>query len=224
MINNQNTYLMNNDEFNKIPDQLKKQIPIQKVGKCSDTYSSLEIKELNNPDIAYKSIKHRLLDVNNWAHYATLTNADFILLDNNGNNLEGLVTEDCFMKVRFSRLQKIISARHDYVRVHRIFNVPDFFDDALIMQLIPAHNPTKPGTEIGHFFTAEASNTFVLYRDNDKIHLSVHGRNEVPNFKVSKTTKKLRNMVFAALGIVAVSKVQWKSLAHGLLNYNEKIL
>lgn len=31
-------------------------------------------------------------------------------------------------------------------------------------------------------------------------------------------------MVFAAMGVLAISKVQWKSLAHGLLNYNEKLL
>lgn len=215
---------MENDDFNAIPAQIKKWIPLQNKGKYSDTYSSLEIKELNNPDIAYKSIRHRLLDVNNWAHYATLTNAEFILLDNNGKNLEGLAAEGCFMKVRFSRLQKIISARHDFVLVKSIITVPDIFGDAVVMQLIPAHNPAKPGSEIEHFFTAEASNTLVLYRDAVKIHLSVHGRNELPNFKVPKTAKKIRNMVFAVLGILAVSKVQWKSLAHGLLNYNEKLL
>src|SRR5690606_39993951 len=97
---------MENDDFNAIPAQIKKWIPLQNKGKYSDTYSSLEIKELNNPDIAYKSIRHRLLDVNNWAHYATLTNAEFILLDNNGKNLEGLAAEGCFMKVRFSRLDR----------------------------------------------------------------------------------------------------------------------
>lgn len=215
---------MKNDDFNAIPSELKKLIPVQKIGKCSDTFSSLEIKELNNPDIAYKSIKNRLLDVNNWAHYATLTNADFILLDEKGNKIDRLVAESDFMKVRFSRLQKIISARHDYVRVNRIITIPITFGDALVMQLVPAHNPVKSGSEIDHFFTSEASNTFVLYRDAAKIHLSVHGRNEVPNFKVSKTTKKIRNMLFAVLGILAVSKVQWKSLAHGLLNYNEKLL
>jgi len=215
---------MENDDFNAIPAQIKKWIPLQNKGKCSDTYSILEIKELNNPDIAYKSIKHRLLDVNNWAHYATLTNADFILVDNNGDNLEGLAAEGCFMKVRFSRLQKIISARHDFVSVKSIITVPDIFGDAVIIQLIPTHNPEKPGSEIDHFFTAEASNTFVLYRDAAKIHLSVHGRNELPNFKVSKTTKKIRNMVFATLGVLGVSKVQWESLEHGLLNYNEKLL
>lgn len=215
---------MKNDDFNSIPSELKKLIPVQKIGKCSDTFSSLEIKELNNPDIAYKSIKNRLLDVNNWAHYATLTNADFILLDEKGNKIDRLVAESDFMKVRFSRLQKIISARHDYVRVNSIITIPITFGDALVMQLVPAHNPAKSGSEIDHFFTSEASNTFVLYRDAAKIHLSVHGRNEVPNFKVSKTTKKIRNMLFTVLGILAVSKVQWKSLAHGLLNYNEKLL
>ncbi len=201
---------MKNDDFYAIPSELKKLIPVQKIGKCTDTFSSLEINELNNPDIAYKSIKNRLLDVNNWAHYATLTNADFILLDDKGHKIDRLVAQGDFMKVRFSRLQKIISARHDYVRVNSIITVPTIFGDAVVMQLQPAHNPSKPGFEIDHFFTAEASNTFVLYRDAAKIHLSVHGRNEVPNFKVSKTIKKIRNMLFAVLGILAVSKVQWK--------------
>ena len=110
------------------------------------------------------------------------------------------------------------------MRVNSIITVPTIFGDAVVMQLQPAYNSSKPGSEIDLFFTAEASNTFVLYRDAAKIHLSLHGRNEVPNFKVSKTIKKIRNMLFAVLGILAVSKVQWKSLAHGLLNYNEKLL
>lgn len=214
---------MKND-FTTIPAELKKLIPIQRIGKCSDTYSSLKIKELNNPDIAYKSIRNRLLNVNKWAHYAALTNADFILLDSNGNALDGLAAEGCFIKVRFSRFQKIISAKHDFVRIKSIITVRNIFGDAVVMQLQPTHNPAKSGSEIDHFFTDEASNTFVLYRDDAKIHLSIHGRNERPNFKVSKTTKKIRNMVFAALGVFGVSKVQWESLAHGLLNYNEKLL
>lgn len=166
---------MKNDDFNAIPAEIKKLIPIQIIGKCSDTFSSLEIKELNNPDIAYKSITKRLLDVNKWAYYATLTNADFILLDANGKTLDGLAAEGFFMKVRFSRFQKIISARHDFVHVNSIITVRNIFGDAIVMQLQPAHNPAKPGSEVDHFFTAEASNTLVLYRNAAKIHLSIHG-------------------------------------------------
>lgn len=215
---------MKDEDFNQIPNELKKFIPVQLKGKSSDTYSSLELNELNNPEIAYKSISHRLLDVNNWAHYATLTNAEFILLDKMGNKLDTLAEEGNFMKVRFSRFQKIISERHDFVRVQAITTIPTAFGDAIIMQLQPACNPEKAGSEIDHFFTAAASNTFVLYRTAANIHLSVHGRNEQPNLKVSKIRKKIRNTVFAAMGILAISKVQWKSLAHGLLNYNETIL
>lgn len=215
---------MESDELSKIPKELNKLIPLQYKGKRSDTYSSLVLNELTNPDIAYKSIRHRLLDVNNWALYATLTNADFILLDNGGKKLNRQVAEADFIKVRFSRLQNIISVKHDYVRVTQLTTIPTIYGDAVVMQVKPTFNPSILGGEVDHFFTAAASNTFVLYRDKSKIFLSIHGRNEQPNYKVSKTSKKVRNLVFAFLGILAVSKVQWKSLAHGLLNYNEKIL
>jgi|SRR5690554_1127698 len=221
---NYKVFFMINEGFNEILVELKKFIPIQKKGRYSDTYSSLETKELCNPDISYNNIRNRLLDINNWAYYATLTNTDFILLDEMGNKLNRLAAEGDFMKVRFSRLQRIISTRHDFVRVNAIHTVYTPFGDAVVMQLQPSPSPEKPESEVDHFFTAAASNTFVLYRTVTEIHLSVHGRNEQPNLKVSKTGKKIRNMVFAVLGMLAVSKAQWKSLVHGLLNYNEKIL
>jgi len=215
---------MNKDDFNRIPAELKKCIPVHKKGRYSDTCSSLGLKDLNNPDIAFKSIKNRLLDVNNWAKYATLTDADFILLDRHGSRLDRLAEEGDFMKVRFSKVQKIIDAQHDFVYVSSISTIPSIFGDALVMQLQPAHNPARSGSEVDHFFTGDASNTLILYRTESEIILSVHGRNEQPNLKVSKISKKMRNVLFATLGVLAVSKVQWKTLSHGLLNYNEKLL
>jgi len=215
---------MNIDDFNRIPAELKKCIPVQTKGRYSDTCSSLELKDLNNPEIAFKSIKNRLLDVNNWAHYATLTDADFILLNRHGYRLDRLAEEGDFMKVRFSKVQKIIDAQHDFVHVSSIMTIPNILGDAVVLQLQPAHNPARSGSEVDHFFTGDASNTLILYRTESEIILSVHGRNEQPNLKVSKITKKVRNVLFATLGVLAVSKVQWKTLSHGLLNYNEKLL
>jgi len=132
--------------------------------------------------------------------------------------------EGDFIKVRFSKIQKIIDAQHDFVHVSSIMTIPNIFGDAVVMKLQPAHNPARSGSEVDHFFTSDASNTLILYRTESEIILCVHGRNEQPNLKVSKITKKVRNVLFATLGVLAVSKVQWKTLSHGLLNYNEKLL
>lgn len=209
---------MKEDDWHIIPIELRKRVPEQRIGRCTDTYSSIKIEERNTSDAVYASIKNRLLHVNNWSLYAHLTNTDFILLDKNGNNSDGWATEGSFIKIRFSKLQKIFFAPYDFVHIAQLVNEPKMVGDALVMQLRPAHNPKKKGNEIDHFFTSEASNTFILYRDATKIYLSLHGRNEKINLNVAHLAKKMRNITLATFGILGISNLQWKSLAEGLLN------
>lgn len=209
-------------EAQAIPEELQKFIPVQKNGRYSNTMTKTEAGGGEAAEQLYKKIKHRLFDVNNWARYAMLTNTDFILLDREGKKVNRPAAQGDFMKVRFSRLQHILSAACDFVEITDVLYTRYCANEAVIIQVRPSRNPEKASRKTEHFFKSEASNTFLLYRTAEHIHLGIHGRNEVPNVKIPQLGKKIRNLIFAVLGIVAASKVQWKSLALGILNFNDE--
>jgi hypothetical protein len=53
-----------------------------------------------------------------------------------------------------------------------------------------------PGT--AHFFTSDATSTYIIQRDGLTVRALYHGRNEVPNTAAPKVTDKVRNALVAA--------------------------
>lgn len=203
----------------ELPADLKRFIPEQRTGQLNDTFSHLATKERNDADMLFHEIKKRLLNINHWNEYATLTNARFTLIDANGNAINRLAAVGDYVKVVLSGLQKLISESEEHVHIGQIISLKHGGLDVVIMKVYPCADPADNKQEVAHFFNEEASNTFLLYRTTTHIQLSIHGRNEVPNMCSGRIRKKIRNLIFALLAVAGISKIQWKSLAHGLLHF-----
>lgn len=203
----------------ELPADLSRFIPEQKIGQSNDTFSHLALNDRNDADKLFKEIKNRLLNINQWNEYATLTNARFTLMDSNGNFINRLAAIGDYVKVVFSGMQKLISDSEEHVHIGQIISLKHGGMDVVIMKVYPCADPTDNKQEVAHFFNDEASNTFLLYRTTTHIQLSVHGRNEIPNTGSGRIRKKIRNLIFAVLAVAGISKIQWKSLAHGLLHF-----
>lgn len=69
-----------------------------------------------------------------------------------------------------------------------------------------------------HFYTGDASSTFIISRGKDFIKAGIYGRNETPNMD-AQIADKARNLAIALGGMVGISKIQWKILTDGLVEF-----
>ena len=82
----------------------------------------------------------------------------------------------------------------------------------------PAANPLDKNEDVAHFFSDEASSSFIVKRDSAKVIAGVYGRNQKPNTDTAGLVNKIRNAIVAAGAITGFSKIQWKNLVDGLVH------
>ena len=58
----------------------------------------------------------------------------------------------------------------------------------------------------------------MITKEGNSLKVGVYGRNEKPNFNAG-FLDKIRNFFIAAGGMFGVSKIQWKLIAEGLLDF-----
>lgn len=68
--------------------------------------------------------------------------------------------------------------------------------DQLLMECKPSLIPGKKNSHIAHFYTADASSTFIISRRKDFIQVGIYGRNETPNMD-AQIVEKARNIAIA---------------------------
>ncbi|MEP6948697.1 MAG: hypothetical protein ABI863_05465 [Ginsengibacter sp.] len=94
---------------------------------------------------------------------------------------------------------------------------PDAEEESFGMRVRSCKNPNKAGNDVAHFFTGEATSTFIIHRANDTVSASYHGRNEVLNTDTGKLKDTIRNTIVGAGAIVGISELQWSRLIKSFL-------
>lgn len=118
----------------------------------------------------------RLTDVNRWSELSGVENAKFSLFDASGKPVDGRsATVGDFVRVQLPG-----QPQSDWVRVEAF----DSSSSEASLRVRPSYDPTKsPLTPdvTAHFFTKDATNTFIVKRDGARIEARVEGRNESAN-------------------------------------------
>ncbi|WP_292011009.1 hypothetical protein [Chryseobacterium sp.] len=195
-------------------------VPEQKEGGFHDTESK---KCFDTPEITYekfKLLKKRLFSINQWKEYSGEGTTDFQLYDPSGHHVDRIPKTGDFVRIDIPGPGNVETKGYDWVKIIKISNNELGKDD--IENFLMICNPSpEPGNHesdhIAHFYSAEATSTFMISRNNTCIKASVHGRNESPNFKTD-LIDKVRNLFTAAGGMVGLAKIQWKLLSDGLLD------
>src|SRR5690606_39406195 len=99
----------------ELPADLSRFIPEQKIGQSNDTFSHLALNDRNDADKLFKEIKKRLLNINQWNEYATLTNARFTLIDGSGNAISRLAAIGDYVKVVFWVCRSLFPKSEEHV-------------------------------------------------------------------------------------------------------------
>jgi hypothetical protein len=104
-------------------------------------------------------------------------------------------------------------------RAHRRSFSSDDVMESFGMQVRPSPRPEDPvRSAIAHFFSRNATSSFIIERNGCIVNAEVHGRNEKPNIHTGRLLDNIRNAIAGTLAIAGFSKLQWSELVRGLVN------
>lgn len=188
-------------------------VPEQHHGSESNTESSKSFSSEEDAKEFFKKVADRLLHVNEWHYYAGKATAEFQLADEKGNVVHRPVEKGDHFRIDIPGPGPATGDGFDWVRVEEILTV----DDCVTIRVRPATNPTNDKQDVAHFFDENATSSFVVKKEGNKVTAAVYGRNEKPNTHTEKVVDTVRNAAVATGAVSGFSKMQWKSLVEGLL-------
>lgn len=195
-------------------------VPDQREGGYHDTESEKCFSTIEEAAGKYQVLRQRLLDFNAWHTYGGSASATFIHCDSNGVEIHRAPKIGDYVKIDIPGPGSLAGEGYDWVQITQIDEHPYEEDQRCFIQCVPSTNPTDPeNTDIAHFYSSDATSNFIVRRKGNCITAEIHGRNEVSNIATNSLPDKARNTVVSLGGVAGIAKIQWKSLAEGLLNF-----
>nr|WP_315034013.1 hypothetical protein [uncultured Chryseobacterium sp.] len=196
-------------------------VPIQKKGSYHDTESKRKYVHSEPTEKAFSILRERLLSINNWKSYCGDEFADFKLFESEGKMVNRFPLIGDYIRIDIPGPGTLEDKGFDWVQIVDLSEgqTDSVWLDFVMLTCRPSKNPKdKKSEHIIHFYSDEASSTFGVFKGRDFIQAGIYGRNETPNMD-AKFLDKARNLLIAAGGMVGVSKIEWKTLANGLLDF-----
>ncbi len=194
-------------------------IPAQYTGESTDNYHCIEADSDKEAVALFKDAVARLYDVNHWRDVCSIASASFRLTDENGKEIDRKLKQGDHFRIDIPAPGTITGDGYDWVRIEKIeahIN-PCAEWEAVAITVRPASNPQGDKEDTAHFFSAEATSTFLVQREKKKVSAEVHGRNEKPNTDTDNTLDNLRNKIIGETALTGFSDLQWKQLVKGIL-------
>ena len=195
-------------------------VPKQIKGGFHDTETR---KDCNDPEITIQQfaiLKERFFCVNEWINFCGEGFADFKLYDSQGNFKNDTLQPKDFIRIDIPGPGNFEAKGFDWVEIISIEKQK--YDDILesyVMTCRPSKDPfNKANSHIAHFYSSKSTSTFIIYRGENFIKAGIYGRNEMPNFNAG-FLDKVRNYFISIGGMMGISKIQWKRLTEGLLDF-----
>jgi hypothetical protein len=192
-------------------------IPDQYTGKEIEAEASVELKDGNDAVIFYDAAKDRLLNVNRWHHVAGTISASFHAVDENGKEADRNVQKGDYIRVNIPGPGSKEGDGYDWVIIEELKEVSNGDIQSIGFRVRPAANPFGDQKKIAHFYDDSSTSNFIVTREGTKVTASIIDRNTTPNDKVESITDKIRNTAVGMSAIASFSKIQWQSLANGLV-------
>jgi len=199
------------------PKQINR-VPQQQSGGFHDTESRKQFEPKFLP-LKFDILKQRFFSVSRWKSYCGEGFAAFKLFDSEGNAAERPPQKGDFMRIDIPGPGEPEAKGYDWVEVTDICFQEDNYSESILITCSPSRNPQdKTNQHIAHFYSSKATSTFMIARTPTHLKAAVYGRNETPNFNAG-CIDVLRNLMVAAGGMMGISKIQWKKLADGFLDF-----
>jgi hypothetical protein len=91
--------------------------------------------------------------------------------------------------------------------------------EIFFISIVPALNPEMDLPEASHFLKPESSVTFFVIRDQEKLQLEVHTRNEGLNSPLPGLKTKLQTIMMSVFIAGGFYEAQWSRLMKSILKY-----
>ena len=188
-------------------------------GKPNDVEFSVTLFSRESATKCFDRAAKRMLNPRIWHELAGWASAHFLLVGPNGKVVNRLAEGGDYLRIDIPGPGPGAGAGYDWVKVEMLeyHKDPEGDQEWIGMQVRPCGEPGKPGSEAAHFFQSDATSTYIIQRDGEKVTASYHGRNEVANTSTNRALDNIRNAVVAAGALVSFSEVQWAALSKGFL-------
>lgn len=191
-------------------------VPVQKKGARSNTNYAIRTSSEKEARDLFQNARLNLLNVNGW-HSLAGSGASFQLVNKNGEEIFTLVEKGNYVRIRIPGLPPSDAGNGDeWVLVEKVEEGKMKYHEYAIVRVRPAVPPFAEKKETAHFFSKESTSSFSVIRNNNKITVSVMGRNETPNTDTANPLTWVRNVMIAIGAMIGLNKPQWKKLAKGI--------
>ena len=195
-------------------------VPVQKKGAFHDTESKRSFESAELVANHFEILKDRFFSIHPWKEYGGDLSADFRLFDCDGSYVERMPRKGDYIRIDIPGPGDIKAKGYDWVEVMKIDD--RCYGDELERYLLvcrPSAVPQSNEEHIAHFYARESSSSFIISRGIDYIKAGIYGRNEVPNISRTGFFGRIRNLLVSIGGFFQLTKIQWKSLADGFLDF-----
>jgi hypothetical protein len=197
-------------------------IPDNKEGKATDLHFSVTLSSKEAASECYKRAAMRMRNPPVWRELAGWASAHFLLADADGKELHRLAEKGDYIRIDLPGPGPKAGEGYDWVQIGVLedHTDPSGEKERIGMTVAPSPAPgrnDKDSAGVAHFFQKQASSTYIIEREGDKVTVWYYGRNEVPNTSTEKTSDNVRNAVVAAGAILSFSELQWSALCKGFL-------
>jgi hypothetical protein len=192
-------------------------IPEQFKGQELEVEASRTLKDETAAQTLYKSAKKKLLAVNNWHKIAGAITARFQIIDQKGNEVHREVTKGDYLRIDIPGPGSKEGDGYDWVIVEDLMELNKVSLQSVGFRVRPNENPFGRKNETAHFYSKDATSTFIIIRENATVLSWIVDRNLLPNTESESLVDKVRDVMVGVSGIAGFSKVQWQGLADGLI-------
>lgn len=189
-------------------------VPPQREGAKSDIkYCVRTFGEKEGLDL-YNKARKNLLDINRWEQFAGKLSAEFRLTDPFGKPADRLPLQGDYIRIH---LPTAAADKFEWVRIEAIEEQKHHEKLNWIMIRVRPSDPPRQQEETEHFFSKDATSSFIVERTGRKVQAAVRGRNELPNVEAPGLLNKIRNIFIGFGAMLGLNYPQWKGLVRGLL-------
>ncbi len=195
-------------------------VPVQKKGAFHDTESKRSFESAELVANHFEILKDRFFSIHRWKEYGGDLSADFRLFDCDGSYVERMPRKGDYIRIDIPGPGDIKAKGYDWVEVMKIDD--RCYGDELERYLLvcrPSAVPQSNEEHSAHFYARESSSSFIISRGIDYIKAGIYGRNEVPNISRTGFFGRIRNLLVSIGGFFQITKIQWKTLADGFLDF-----
>ncbi len=193
-------------------------VPKNKAGKAVDLEQSITEESLQDAITVFRLAYSRVIYPAIWKNLAGVGTASFSIWRAGSSEVHRHVYVNDFLRIDIPGPGPTAGDGYDWVKVETLQeNIIPHADESFVMRLRACANPEKATAGTAHFFTEEATSTFILKRTGKTVTFSYHGRNEKPNTSDVEPADKIRNKLVATSAVAGLSELQWTALLKGIL-------